>query len=129
VKTFKDGNLNTTTYTYDATLGNLLKIQKPAVGGVVPTITNAYNARGQVTSVIDETGIQTQNTYDTASEKLTKAIRNTNWLATVGGTVTVGNILTLTAHDALLSGGQEAVTYTVKTGDTLRQLLRGLLLQ
>jgi YD repeat-containing protein len=60
VKTFKDGNLNTTTYTYDATLGNLLKIQKPAVGGVVPTITNAYNARGQVTSVIDETGIQTQ---------------------------------------------------------------------
>jgi RHS repeat-associated protein len=126
VKTFKDGNLNTTTYTYDTTLGNLLKVQKPAVSGIVPTITNAYNARGQAISIIDETGIQTQNTYDTASEKLTKKVVNTNWLATVGGTVTVGNILTLTAHDALLTGGQEAVTYTVKTGDTLTTIAAGL---
>jgi RHS repeat-associated protein len=126
VKTFKDGNLNTTTYNYDPTLGNLLTVQKPAIGGVTPTITNAYNARGQVTSVKDETGIQTQNTYDTATEKLTKSVLNTNWLATIGGTVTVGNVLTLTAHDALLTGGLEAVTYTVKTGDTLTTIAAGL---
>jgi YD repeat-containing protein len=126
VKTFKDGNLNTITYTYDSTLGNLLKIQRPAVGGIIPTITNAYNARGQVTSVIDETGIQTQNTYATTSEENLSTIRNTNWLATVGGTVTVGNVLTLTAHDALLTGGLEAVSYTVKTGDTLTTIATGL---
>ena len=126
VKTFKDGNGNTTTYNYDPTFGNLLTIQRPVISGQTPTITYTYNSRGQVTSSIDETGIQTQNNYDTSTEKLTSSVINTNWLATIGGTVTVGNILTLTAHDALLSGGQESVSYTVKTGDTLSSIAAGL---
>lgn len=126
IKTFKDGRSNTTTYTYDPTFGTLLTVEKPVVGGVTPTTTYTYNARGQVISFVDETGIQSQNTYDGTSEKLTKSTLNTNWLATISGTVTAGNVLTITAHDALLSGGVESVSYTVATGNTLAQIATGL---
>ena len=126
VKTYKDGNLNTTTYTYDPTLANLLKIQRPAIGGVTPTVTQRWNSRGQLLSSIDETGVQTQFTYDTSTEKMTSKVVNTNWTATIAGTVTVGNVLTLTAHDSSLSGGQESVSYTVVTGDTLTKIATGL---
>ena len=51
---------------------------------------------------------------------------NTNWLATIAGTITVGDVLSLTAHDTLLTGGQETVSYTVHTGDTLTAVAAGL---
>lgn len=126
VHTAVDGKSQTTTYNYDPATGNLLTVKKPAVSGVTPTITYAYNTRGQVWSTIDETGIQTQNNYDTTTEELLSTVVNTNWRATIGGTVTVGDVLTLTAHDTLLSGGQESVSYTVKTGDTTTTIAAGL---
>ena len=126
VHTAKDGKLQTTTYNYDAGTGNLRTVQKPAVGGVTPTVTKAYNNRGQVWSTIDETGIQTQNIYDTTTEELLSIIVNSNWRATIGGTITVGDVLTLTAHDPILGGGQESVSYTVVTGDTTTKVAAGL---
>ena len=42
--------------------------------------------------------------------------------ARIGGTVTVGNVLTITVSDPSLSGGQEVVNYTVTTGDTLASI-------
>ncbi|MBS2009752.1 MAG: hypothetical protein JST01_22040 [Cyanobacteria bacterium SZAS TMP-1] len=126
VKTYKDGNLNVTTYTYDSTLGNLLKIQRPTISGSTPTSIMTWNGRGQVLSRIDETGIQTQLNYDSSTEKTISIVVNTNWSAIVGGTITTGDVLTLTAHDTLLSGGQKSVTYTVHAGDTLTTIAAGL---
>jgi YD repeat-containing protein len=126
VHTAVDGKLQTTTYNYDPATGNLLTVKKPAVNGFVPTITKAYNSYGQVISSIDETGIQTQNNYSTTNEELLSTVVNTNAQATIGGTVKVGDILTITAHDTLLGGGEEAVSYTVKTGDTLTSIAAGL---
>lgn len=126
IKTAKDGNGNITTFGYDATLGNLLTIQRPAVSGLIPLVTNKWNTRGQLISTIDETGIQTQYTYDTSTEKLLSKIINTNWSCVVGGTVTVGNVLTITIHDTALSGGVKSDSYTVVAGDTLAKIATGL---
>lgn len=126
VKTAQDGRGNTTTYFYDATLGNLLNIQRPVVGGLTPLVTMKYNGRGQLLSRIDETGIQTQMIYDSATEKLLSQIGNSNWLCTVGGTITVGNVLTIVVHDTGLAGGQKSISYTVVTGDTLAKIATGL---
>lgn len=45
---------------------------------------------------------------------------------TIGGTVTVGNTLTLTVNDAALSGGVKSKTYTVVGGDTLTSIAAGI---
>lgn len=74
VKTYKDGRLNTTTYTYDVTLGNLLTIQRPVVGGLTPTVTMTWNARGQMLTRTDETNIVTKFTYDVTTESLTTQV-------------------------------------------------------
>jgi YD repeat-containing protein len=79
VKTEKDGNGNITTSTYDSSTGNLLTIQRPAVNGQTPLVTMKWNVRGQLLSSIDETGIQTQFTYDSATEKQLSQLVNTNW--------------------------------------------------
>lgn len=70
VKTAVDGNLRTTTMNYDAANGNLLSIVYPTVGGQIPQITWTYNSRGQVLTETDETGIVSQFSYDSSSEKL-----------------------------------------------------------
>ena len=46
--------------------------------------------------------------------------------ALIGGTITAGNTLTVTVNNASLSGGQENVTYTVQSGDTLSTAASGL---
>ncbi|MDR3615538.1 MAG: RHS repeat-associated core domain-containing protein [Candidatus Obscuribacterales bacterium] len=74
VKTATDGKSQVTTYNYDPTLGNLLTIQRPLIGGVTPTVSFTHNARGQVLTATDETGIVTQNTYSTTNETLTKQV-------------------------------------------------------
>lgn len=74
VKTYTDGNLNTWTYTYDASLGNLLQIQKPAVAGGTPTVSMTYNGRGQMVTSTDETGIVTKYNYDAVKETMTSRI-------------------------------------------------------
>lgn len=126
VATSKDGKNQTTTYVYDAATGNLLTVQRPAVNGAVPKTTFRSNSRGQLISSIDPTGIQTQWIYDTATEKLLSQLLNTNWSCSVGGTVTVGNVLTINVNDSGLSGGTKAKSYTVIAGDTLAKIATGL---
>ncbi len=124
--TFVDGRSNTWTWSYDSVTGSLLTFVKPAISGVNPKVTNKWNSRGQLLSTIDPTGIQTQFTYDGSTEKALSAIHNTNWTATIGGTVTVGNVLTLTANDSGLPGGTQNASYTVVGGDTLAKIATGL---
>jgi len=126
VKTAKDGNLNTTTNSYDPATGNLLTIKRPVINGQTPLVTMKYNSRGQLLSKIDTTGIQTQITYDVTTEKLLSKLVNTNWTCTIGGTVTVGNTVTVTVHDTGLAGGLKSITYTVVAGDTLAKIATGL---
>ena len=45
--------------------------------------------------------------------------------ALVGGTVTAGNVLTITVYDAGLTGGQQSVSYTVVSGDTATTIATG----
>jgi RHS repeat-associated protein len=74
----------------------------------------AYNSSGQLISFTDANSNTTTMTYTgTAS-------------ATIGGTKTTGNVLTLTVHDAGLTGGQKAINYTVLTGDTLSSIATNL---
>lgn len=126
VETYEDGRGNTTTNTYDASTGDLLKIERPKVDSQTPTVTMSYNNRGQILSRIDETGIQTQCEYDGTTEELTSITINTNWQATIGGTATDSDILTITVHDPGLGGGSKAKTYTVLTDDTLDDIAAGL---
>lgn len=126
VKTIQDGNGNTTTNFYDLVTGNLLKVQRPTIAGQTPVVNVKYNNRGQVLSQVDETGIQTQMTYDATTEKMLSQLVNTNWMCTIGGTVTVGNVLTIVVHDAGLSGGLKNISYTVISGDTLAKIATGL---
>jgi RHS repeat-associated protein len=126
VKTAQDGRGNTTVNTYDPSTGNLLTVQRPVISGQTPTVTMKWNSRGQLLSLIDETGIQTQWTYDSATEKLLSKLVNTNWTCTIGGAVTVGNVLTITVHDSALSGGVKSDSYTVVTSDTLAKIATGL---
>lgn len=102
VKTYKDGRNNTTTYTYDVTLGNLLTIQRPVVGGLTPTVTMTYNARGQMLTRTDETSIVTKLNYDATTEKLTSMVQDYNAgsghlnLTTSFGYDSVGNLTSIT---------------------------------
>jgi len=73
-----------------------------------------YNSSGQVLTVKDPNNNITTNTYTGTSK------------ATVGGTVTAGNILTITVYDAGLSGGSKAVNYTVLAGATLTTIATGI---
>lgn len=52
--------------------------------------------------------------------------RNGLWNASVGGTKTTGDVLTITVKDAALAGGQQAINYTVLVGDTLTTIATGL---
>ena len=78
-------------------------------------VTNyGYNSSGQLTSITD------------ANSNVTKLTYTGTGSATIGGTKTTGNILTITVHDAGLTGGQEAVNYTVLSTDTLSSIAAGL---
>jgi RHS repeat-associated protein len=76
VKISTDGRGNSTTMTYDAVTGNLLKIERPLVGGLIPTVLLAYNSRGQVTQKTDESGLVTQFTYSAVNETLSTIVVN-----------------------------------------------------
>ena len=123
----QDGRGEITSYTYDAPTGNLLSVEFPEVDDdIVATIEMAYNDRGQVISRIDQCGMQTQFAYDETTEVLNSRIINTNWIATVGGTITVSDVVTVTVHDSGLGGGQKSKNYTVQTGDSLSDVAAGL---
>ena len=68
-----------------------------------------------------------QSTSSGATETVTVGL-NTNGSQTValGGSKTTGDVLTLLISDAGLSGGQESVSYTVLSGDTLAAIATAL---
>ncbi len=119
LETLEDGNGNTTTCTYDGSTGNLLTIERPIVGGSTPTITMTWNARGQMLTRTDETGIVTKMTYDASTEKLTSVIVDFNAgsghlnLTTSFGYDSVGNLTSITDPN----GNQTTFLY-----DDLRRL-------
>ncbi|MBK8220826.1 MAG: hypothetical protein IPK73_07375 [Candidatus Obscuribacter sp.] len=94
-----------------------------------------YNGFHQPTVYIDGSGRQTHYTYNSLQQPLTITDANGNVTAmtytgtssaTIGGTVTAGDVLTLTAFDAGLAGGQKSVNYTVLGTDTLTSIAAGL---
>lgn len=113
----EDGRGALTTYTYDVITGNLLLVERPIVGGETPMVALQYNERGQLLSKIDESGMQTQFVYDDTTEVMTSRVMNTNWTATVGGTSSVSDVLSITVTDAAIVGGSKVKSYTVLTGD------------
>jgi RHS repeat-associated protein len=82
VHTAVDGLGQTTTYNYDPATGNLLNIQRPTVGGLVPQTSFTYNTRGQTLQVTEKintiagitTNMVTQYNYDTSTEKLLSTV-------------------------------------------------------
>ncbi|HEY9684985.1 MAG TPA: RHS repeat-associated core domain-containing protein [Oculatellaceae cyanobacterium] len=74
----------------------------------------SYNSSGQLLSITDANSNVTNFTYTGTAT------------ATVGGTATTGDVLTVTVHDAGLSGGQEAVPYTVPAGATTTTIATGI---
>jgi RHS repeat-associated protein len=69
----------------------------------------------------------TQSVSDGATESIVFSL-NTNVIhnATVGGTATPGDVLTLTVYDSALTAGSESVTYTVESGDNAASIATGL---
>jgi len=126
VTSSEDGRGNITTFTYDETTGQLVAIEYPEVDSVVATVEFSYNNRGQLISQIDQMGVQTQFTYDGSTEVLLSKSVNTNWLATVGGTITVSDVVSIIVHDSGLGGGQKTKSYTVQTGNQLYDVAAGL---
>lgn len=78
IATFTDGNGNQTAFSYDATTGKLLSIERPDLGSppVTPTMTFTWNGRGQLLTRTDETGIVTKFEYDSTTEKRTSEIQD-----------------------------------------------------
>lgn len=63
--------------------------------------------------------------YDPASNRVSVQANGAQ-IAAIGGAVTASDVLTLTIHDSALGGGQEAVPYTVQSGDSLSDIASGL---
>jgi RHS repeat-associated protein len=62
-----------------------------------------------------------------ATETLSFGIfANGNYNAVVTGTVSSGDILTVTVKDSALAGGQQSAGYTVQVGDTLSSIATGV---
>ncbi len=94
-----------------------------------------YNSKHQPLVYIDGSAQRTEYTYNSSGQVLTVKDPNNNTTTmtytgtcplTVGGTVTVGNVLTVTVFDAGLSGGQKSINYTVPSGATLTSIATGI---
>lgn len=91
-----------------------------------PQISNLqYDLAGQLTSAAagpskapPPFSNQYHYAYDTASNR-TSVQTVTTETARLGGSVTVGDTLTLTVNNSRLSGGSQAVSYVTVSGDTL----------
>jgi hypothetical protein len=69
-----------------------------------------------------QNGVVAQKTFAQVAQDRTTATAQ----ATVGGTVTAGNTVSLTLSHPLLSGGAVSVTYTVQSGDSPASIAEGL---
>jgi RHS repeat-associated protein len=90
---------------------------------------NSYyvESSGQLLSESPNVSTYTQSVSANATEGIVFSL-NTNQIHTgnIGGTPMVGDVLTLTVYDSALSGGSEAVTYTVGSGDDASAVASGL---
>lgn len=100
VATATDGNGEVTTYTYDATTGQLLTIERPEVNSQISTETFTYTNRGQIETRLDPTGILTEYQYDSVTENLETVIVNSGVgqlnLTTLYGYNAAGDITSMT---------------------------------
>ena len=90
---------------------------------------NASSSSSLITikSVSPNVTTYAQSTSGGATETITLGVsKNTVQNATMGGSATTGDVLTLTVYDAALSGGHQAVSYTVASGNTLTNIASGL---
>jgi RHS repeat-associated protein len=80
-----------------------------------------------VVSIATATTTYTESTSGGATETITLGSNSLgNSTAVINGVKTTGDTLTITAHNAQLSGGSEAVTYTVLSGDDLVSIAAGV---
>lgn len=68
-----------------------------------------------------------QSTSGGSTETITLGVsRNAVQNLTISGTVTTGDVITLTSYDAALTGGSKSASYTVAGGNTLSNIASGL---
>lgn len=91
-----------------------------------------YDLAGQLTSAAASGGPQSANyqkqyyyAYDSASNR-TGVQQSTVTKVKLGGTVTTSDVLTITVVDPGISGGSQAINYTVQGGDTLTSIATAL---
>ena len=130
-----DPLLRTFNYSYAANNIDLTQVTETREGDNFQIGAWTYNSQHRPLTYTDGSGQVTTYSYNSSGEltKIVDAASNTTTLtytgtctATVGGTVTSGNTVTITTHDAGLTGGQESDTYTVLMGDTLTSIATGL---
>ncbi|MBP6350904.1 MAG: LysM peptidoglycan-binding domain-containing protein, partial [Candidatus Obscuribacter sp.] len=96
----------------------------------VQSIGVSATASGQVLTISSNSLNETTyrgTTSSTATEVVSIDLPpNGTQTAVIGGTKTTGDVLTMTVYDAGLSGGSEAVAYTVQSGDTLNSIATNL---
>jgi RHS repeat-associated protein len=90
----------------------------PTYAGNVVTI-NPYQNYANVIYSKSVTGVPTETVTYSANF-------NGNTTATIGGTVTAGDVTSLTVYSAGLAGGSKTVSYTAAGGNTLTSIATGL---
>ncbi len=115
--TATDNASRTTIYTYDATTGQLLTVERPTIAMSTPTTTLTYTVRGQVETVEDPTGIVTEFTYDSTTEKLEQVVQDVGGLdlTTVFDHNSRGDVISVTDPN----GNETVVNY-----DPLRRVIQ-----
>ncbi|HEY9775912.1 MAG TPA: hypothetical protein V6C81_19270 [Planktothrix sp.] len=130
-----DPMLRTFNYSYAANNIDLTQVTETQRSDDFQVGAWTYNSQHRPLTYTDGSGQVTNYYYNTSGEltKIVDAASNTTTLtytgtctATVGGTITAGNTVTITTHDPALAGGQKSDTYTVVSGDTTTTIATGL---
>ncbi|HIA53570.1 MAG TPA: LysM peptidoglycan-binding domain-containing protein [Candidatus Melainabacteria bacterium] len=103
---------------YGGTLYTSIALYFPSYAGSVVTI-NPDKYYADVTYSKSVTGVPTETLTSSANF-------NGNSTVTVAGTVTTGDVVSLTVENVNLSGGEETVFYTVAGGNTTTDIATGL---
>jgi YD repeat-containing protein len=125
----------TFTYTYAANNIDLLQITETRYTDNYQIGAWTYNSYHRPLTYTDGSGQVTHYSYNASQQLLTITDANSNVTtmtytgtdtATIGGTITAGNTVTLTVHDAGLTGGTEAESHAVLSTDTLTTIATAL---
>ncbi|HEY9773365.1 MAG TPA: cysteine peptidase family C39 domain-containing protein, partial [Planktothrix sp.] len=130
-----DPMLRTFNYSYAANNIDLTQVTETQRSDDFQVGAWTYNSQHRPLTYTDGSGQVTTYSYNTSGEltKIVDAASNTTTLtytgtctATIGGTITASNTVTITTHDPALAGGQKSDTYTVLAGDTTTTIATGL---